>query len=159
MPTKFTKVIGQLRTVTTMRKNCLQSRGRDMLIPWEYVPILEYIRKNSGCMQVDIAKSMQVTPSAVTQSTKKLESLGLIEKKTDMDNLRVKKMYITDKGNETLHRGTQIFDEVDTVMFNGFSDDDIASLCELLDRINKNILSHNPDMGDETKNQWEFKRR
>jgi DNA-binding MarR family transcriptional regulator len=109
-------------------------------------------------MQIDIAKSMQVTPSAVTQSTKKLESLGLIEKKTDKDNLRVKKMYITDKGKKTLQRGTQIFDEVDTLMFNGFSDDDITSLCELLDRINKNILSHNPDIGDGAKIQWEFKK-
>jgi DNA-binding MarR family transcriptional regulator len=158
MPTKFTKIIGQLRNAETLRKNCLQGFAANMPIPWEYVPILDYIRQNSGCMQVDIAKSMQVTPSAVTQSTKKLESMGLIEKKTDKDNLRVKKMYITDKGKETLNRGTQIFDEVDTLMFNGFSDDDITSLCELLGRINKNILSHNPDIGDETKIQWEFKK-
>jgi DNA-binding MarR family transcriptional regulator len=158
MPTKFTKIIGQLRTATMLRRNCLQSFAADMVIPWEYVPILDYIRQNSGCMQADIAKSMQVTPSAVTQSTKKLESMGLIEKKTDKDNLRVKKMYITDNGKETLQRGTQIFDEVDTLMFNGFSEDDITSLCELLDRINKNILSHNPDIGDGAKIQWEFKK-
>lgn len=157
MPTKFTQLVGKLQYVAILRRNCLQDLGSEIGISWEYVPVLEHIKKFPGCMQVDISKKLNITPSAVTQSTKKLESAGLIEKKTDPDNLRVKQMYITDKGVQMLMSGTQVFDMVDNFIFDGFSDEETDCLSRLLDKINGNISAHISGDGDKIKIPWEFK--
>lgn len=157
MPTGNTASVSKILLLTTLRKNCLQKIGDDMGIAFEYVPVLEYIRQHAGCMQVDISKKLKITPSAITQSTKKLESQGLIEKVTDSKNLRAKKMYITDKGIETLKLGTKIFDKIDEIMFEGFSDTETKELNGYLDRINAKLTEFSKSKVDEGHLPWEFK--
>lgn len=157
MPTEFTHIVGEMQKLMLMRKKYLQSFSAEMGIAWEYVPVLEHIRFNPGCMQADISKKLRVTPSAVTQSTKKLEAAGMIEKRTDKDNLRVKRMYITDKGIRTSEKGTQIFDEVDVNMFEGFTKEDISQLDKLLNRVCGNISEKISCCAEDIKPQWELK--
>ncbi len=108
-------------------------------------------------MQTEVSKAIGVTPAAVTQSTKKLEAAGFIEKKTNSDNLRIKQMYITGKGMKMLEKGTEIFDKVDNIMFSGFSGEESKQLSGLLDRINKNLTAYSPKNIDEGRLPWEFK--
>lgn len=157
MPTKFTNIVSKLSYLSLLRRSCLQQYATENDISWEYVPILQHIRKFPGCMQVDISKAVGVTPAAVTQSTKKLEAAGFIEKKMNSDNLRIKQMYITDKGINMLERGTEIFDKVDNIMFDGFSNAESEQLSGLLDRINKNLAAYSPKNIDEGHLPWEFK--
>ncbi len=156
MSTKFTSIVSKISCLGLLRRNCLQQYAAKTDISWEYVPILQQIRRFPGCMQVDIAKALGVTPAAVTQSTKKLEAAGLIEKKMNTDNLRIKQIYITDKGINMLERGTEIFDKVDNIMFDGFSDEESGQLRGLLDKINRNLAAYNPKNIDEGHLPWEF---
>lgn len=155
MPTKFTGAVSKMMYLNILRRNCLQHFAYEGGISWEYVPVLEHIKHFPGCMQADISKKLKVTAAAVTQSTQKLENAGLIEKKVDPDNLRVKRMYITEKGIEMLRQGTQTFDRVDSIMFQGFSDDEVMQLEGLLDRINKNMSDFKGNT-DENHMPWEF---
>ena len=142
MPTKFTGIVGELLHLNSARKNCLQQFPFADGMAWEYVPVLEYIKRNSGCMQADISKKMKVTAAAVTQSTQKLENAGFITKEIDPNCLRTKKMYITDKGLEALKNGSTVFDKVDNCMFKGFSDEELKTLEELLKRANDNMVEY-----------------
>lgn len=142
MPTKFTKTTGKLLRLPALRRQCMQNYNHEMGIAWEYVHVLEYIKAHEGCMQTDISKKMNVSSAAVTQSTKILENAGMIKKKIKKDNLRVKQMYITEQGIETAKRGTEIFDNIDAVMYDGLTDEDIEKLENLLDRISQNLENH-----------------
>ncbi len=142
MPTRYTKTTGRLLNLPILRRQCLQIYNHKMGIAWEYIPVLEYIKTHPGCIQADISNKLNVTPAAVTQSTKSLESAGLIEKKIKKDNLRVKQMYITEQGIAAAKRGTEIFDNIDSVMYDGLTDEDIVNLETLLDRVSQNLKNH-----------------
>ncbi len=156
MATKFTETVSKLIYLRILRRQFLNQCIKGSELSWEYVPVLEYIRQNPGCIQVDIANKLKITPAAVTQSTKKMEHAGFIEKKINEDNLRIKQMYITDKGVTALGYGTEIFDKTDNIMFDGFTDEDVRQLGGLLDRINKNIAAHNAENIDEKHLPWEI---
>lgn len=155
MPTKYTGIISKILSMTLLRKNYLLKIADNTGIALEYVPVLEYIRHNPGCIQNDIAKKLRLTPSAITQSTKKLEGLGFIKKNFDSDNLRIKKLYITDKGIDMLKAGTDIFDDIDGIMFRSFSDDELDLFEKYIDRIRQNIISEDPEV-KENHLPWEF---
>lgn len=155
MPTRFTKIVSKLQYLMILRRNCLQ-RAAENRISFEYVPVLEHIRRNPGCMQIDISKKLKITPAAVTQSTKKLESAGLIRKEMDEENLRIKHMYITDSGVEMLNYGTQIFDKIDLEMSEGMTDEEITQLAFLLDKVIHNLEESNFENIDERHLPWEF---
>ncbi|MCH5212435.1 MAG: MarR family transcriptional regulator [Oscillospiraceae bacterium] len=139
MPTKFTSTVAKLFELHDTRKAYLQSLVGELGMAWEYVPLMEHIRTFPGCMQADISKKLKVTAAAVTQSTQKLEKQGLIKRIVDEDNQRAKKLYLTEKGLETLTRGTAIFDHTDKVMFKDFSDAEQTELMMLLDKLINNI--------------------
>jgi DNA-binding MarR family transcriptional regulator len=140
MPSQFTDIIGKLYRLSSMRKSFLQGYAQNNGVAWEYVPILEYIKKSPGCIQVDISNKLGITAAAVTQSTKKLEALGLIRKETNKENLRIKQLYITEKGTLTLSNGTRIFDMTDKLMFNNFTESETNELRRLLDKATANLI-------------------
>ena len=139
MPTKFTETVAKLFELQDARKAYLQSFVGELGMAWEYVPVMEHIKTFPGCMQADISKKLKVTAAAVTQSTQKLEKQGLIKRIIDEENQRAKKLYLTEKGLETLIKGTAIFDNIDKVMFENFSETEQADLMRLLDKIINNI--------------------
>ena len=143
MPTRATDIVSKIIYFTILRKNCLQRLGDKIGVSFEYVPVLQHISNNPGCIQADISNKLKITPSAVTQSTKKLETAGLIKKEFDSNNLRIKKMYITDKGEKMLENGKRI------------SDEEINQLNLLIDKVNKNISAYSPNL-DEKHLPWQF---
>ena len=148
MPTKYTPIMEKIMVLTAKRRSVLHRMAAEKDVFWEYVPVLEYIRANPGCMQVDISKKLKLTPAAITLSTKKLESLGLIEKRTDSDNLRIKMLYMTEKGTAMLREGTHIFDTADKMAFEDFTDEEAELMKKMLDKAIKNISAYNTENKD-----------
>lgn len=70
MPTRATDIVSKIIYFTILRKNCLQRLGDKIGVSFEYVPVLQHISNNPGCIQADISNKLKITPSAVTQSTK-----------------------------------------------------------------------------------------
>ncbi|NLK67626.1 MAG: winged helix-turn-helix transcriptional regulator [Clostridiaceae bacterium] len=101
--------------------------------------LLEFISKNEGCTQAQAAKHLMITPASVALSTKRMEKSQLIEKKTDPNNLRCNKLYITEKGKKLSETLRKTFDEFDRGMFKGFEESELITLTNYLDRLIDNI--------------------
>lgn len=104
--------------------------------------ILEYLIKNPGCTQVELANYLMVTPASVTLATQRLEKAGLITKAAHSDNLRCKELFITDKGRENYEYNLQVFKKIDKILFCGFSESDIEQFTQTLERITENALKN-----------------
>lgn len=109
-------------------------------------PILNYIAKNEGCTQVDIAKALYISPASVAISTKRLQKAGLIQKEVDENSLRKNRVTVTEEGREIIQQCRQIFAQLDNMMFRGFAEDDMEALKGLLARMVYNLA------GEEGKN-------
>jgi len=103
------------------------------------LPVMEYIIRNEGCTQREIADMLKVTPASIAISTKRLQKAGLIQKKTDDSNLRRNKLYATQMGVEMSRKCRNRFDEIDKKLFAGFDDHELMAMKDYLDRMIRNL--------------------
>lgn len=136
---QYRDIVIRFEKLHLMRRIIRQKTTIDFPMHPGQLHLLEFINKNKGCTQAEVAEHLMISPASVAVSTKRMEKAGLIEKKVAEDNLRCKRLYITDKGRKLSERCREAFDEFDKVMFGGFSEDDLGTLKNYLDRLLDNV--------------------
>ena len=101
--------------------------------------VLEYLLSNNGCIQKQIAENCQIESASATVLLSKMEKDGLIERKSLNNNRRCLHVYLTDMGRERALSTKQILYNLDQYALDGLSEDEIKTLLELLDKVNKNL--------------------
>ncbi|MGB4440441.1 MAG: MarR family winged helix-turn-helix transcriptional regulator [Sedimentibacter sp.] len=142
MNNKFLGVIGRLEKLSILRRIEANKISAEAGLYLGQLPILEYIIHHNGCTQKEIADIMSVSPASIATSTKRLQKSGLIKKQTDEENLRKNMLSVTEKGYEISKKCRESFDEFDKKLFNGFSDEELLSAKEHLDRLISNISNN-----------------
>ena len=99
-----------------------------------------YLNHHPNCSQVEIARELEISPAAVAVSLKKLESGGYITRETTESDSRTHRVTITQKGRSVIERSEQMFWETEKAMFEGFSEEEMQSLQQFLERIYENLL-------------------
>ncbi|PAE16500.1 MarR family transcriptional regulator [Virgibacillus sp. 7505] len=97
------------------------------------------IVENPGIIQEKLAEMIKVDRTTAARAVKKLEINGFIEKKNDEQNQKIKKLFPTEKGEQVNHFIRRENDHSDKVALAGLSDQEVASLYNLLQRVRKNI--------------------
>ena len=103
--------------------------------------MLEFIEKNDGCTQAEVAEDMQVSPASVAQSLKRMEAAEFIKRDACKGNLRANSLHITEKGVEAAKNCRLVFDELESSMLAGLSAEEREQFSELLDRLIRNLES------------------
>ena len=107
--------------------------------------MLYFISKDEETLpsQKELAQRLKISPAAVATTLKKLETDGYVERCRAHDgcDCRANEISITDKGRRALTDTEKYFRYVDTTALCGFSDDELDTLCSLLDRIQDNLHS------------------
>lgn len=75
-------------------------RERDLSHQQSFV--LGYLTKTPGAIQRDIAEMTRTTPASVSSLLRGLEQRGLVERRTDPENERSKRVYATAAGIELI---------------------------------------------------------
>ena len=88
--------------------------------------------------QKELADHLDVTPAAVTCALKKIESDGYIERTLGHDN-RYNELRITEKGKELVNLSKQMFSDADRAMFDGFTEDELATYISCMEKLQANI--------------------
>ncbi len=112
------------------------------------LPVLEFIKRNRGCTQKDIADALQVTPASIALSTKRLQRAGLVEKRVDETNLRRNMLYVTPKAEEVSCVCREKFDAIDAVMFRDLSEAELDWFDTLMTRMIENLTNEYHIEGD-----------
>lgn len=105
------------------------------------MPILEYIGQHENCTQREVADFVRVSAPSIATSVKRLQKAGLIEKRSDLNDLRSNRLSITEKGRRLTAACRQSFDQIDQLTFSGFSQDELAQLYDYLERLIGNLTS------------------
>lgn len=101
--------------------------------------VLEYLLANDGCIQKQIAQNCQIESASATVLLSKMEKDGLIERKSLNNNRRCLHVYLTDMGREKALSTKEILSNLDQYALDGLTEDEIKTLLELLDKVNKNL--------------------
>lgn len=104
--------------------------------------ILMELSENEYHSQKEIAAAMKVSTATIAIALKKLEKNGYINKITDEEDNRLNIIVITEKGRNVIEMSRQLFDDIHSTMFAGFSYEEKINFVNMLDRIEDNLLRY-----------------
>ncbi|WP_066253035.1 MarR family winged helix-turn-helix transcriptional regulator [Neobacillus drentensis] len=97
------------------------------------------ICENPGIIQEKLAEMIKVDRTSAARAIQKLEMNGFIEKKEDLHNKKIKKLFPTEKGKHVYPFIRRENDYSNMVALEGFSEIEIDTIFNLLQRVRKNI--------------------
>lgn len=97
------------------------------------------ICEHPGIIQEKLAEMIKVDRTTAARAIKKLEIQGLIEKKNDDNNKKIKKLFPTDKGEKIYPFLMKEGEYSNRVALSGFSQEETDIIYNLLQRIRKSI--------------------
>jgi DNA-binding MarR family transcriptional regulator len=84
-------------------------------------PILFMLWEKDGLTQKDIAEESKLKPSTVTVMLRRMEKAGLLRRETDPKDLRVSRVYLTEKGKNIKKDVEEIKLTLENDCFSGFT--------------------------------------
>lgn len=97
------------------------------------------ICEHPGIIQEKLAEMIKVDRTTAARAIKKLEMTGFIEKKNDESNKKIKKLFPTAKGENVYPFIKREHKHSNHVALDGFSESEVESLYNLLQRVRKNV--------------------
>lgn len=137
--TKLSRAIEMMIRTDHMHKALIDSRVRDIGIHrTQHRILMRLARCEKLPSQKELAEHLDITPAAVTGTLKKMEQDGYVERTLGQDN-RFNELRITEKGRELVNESRKIFSEVDSSMFDGFTDEELDTYIFCLEKLQANI--------------------
>ncbi|WP_395760614.1 MarR family winged helix-turn-helix transcriptional regulator [Bacillus sp. 3G2] len=97
------------------------------------------ICENPGIIQEKLAEMIKVDRTTAARAIKKLKINGFIDKKDDEHNKKIKKLFPTEKGKNVYPFIKKENDYSNMVALNGFTEVEMETLFNLLQRVRGNV--------------------
>jgi DNA-binding MarR family transcriptional regulator len=97
--------------------------------------VLNLVDAAEGRSQQEIARAVQAPPSRMVGFVDELERRGLVERRADPDDRRVRALYLTPAGREALARGREVARRHEAELTAGLSEAERERLVELLRKV------------------------
>lgn len=126
--------VSRLRRVVVDR--ALKPRGITRSQWW----ILAFLSRRDGMTLTALATDLDLTKVAVGKFIDRMEAVGLVERRSDQLDARVKRVYLTRKGTKLVGTIRESVDSVEANIVNDIGDEDLATAGSVLVRIKKNLM-------------------
>ena len=103
--------------------------------------IMRELAREDGCSQLELVHRTHLKPPTVSVTLKRLESEGLVERKSDPIDQRVTRVFLSEQGREHSRRVRERLKDLDAELMQGFSEEETQQLLLFLARMRDNILS------------------
>lgn len=94
------------------------------------------------CTQTELAERMDISPSAVAVTLKKLEKGGFVERESQKQDNRSNQILLTERGQRVVDQSIEIFQELDNQLFAGFSEEELDCLDGMFRRMFENLSGY-----------------
>lgn len=127
--------------VSRMRRTFFDQALRPMGITRAQWWALDNISRHAeeGMIQTELANILETGKVSVGGLIDRLEESGLVYRKPDRTDRRVKRIFITDKGYEMLDQIAVVGDELDRLVFADISDAELGTASDVISRVKQNI--------------------
>ncbi len=103
-------------------------------------PILFVLWEQDGRTQREISERLMSTPATVTVILQRMEKSGFIIRKPDRHDLRVSRVYLTDKGKEIRSAVEDTLKDLEAQTFANFNTEELALIRRFFIQIKENLL-------------------
>jgi DNA-binding MarR family transcriptional regulator len=127
--------------VARMRKTIFDQAVKEMGITraqwWALSNLSRH--KTEGMNQSDLARALNVGKPTIGGLIDRLTEKGMVERRSQGDDRRVKNIYITDHGYDLIHYMSPIAASLNTVFLEGINEKDIEVAEAVLQRLKENL--------------------
>jgi DNA-binding MarR family transcriptional regulator len=102
--------------------------------PREFL-LMRFVAASDGQSQQALAERLAVPPSRMVALVDHLEDAGLVERRPDPEDRRVRGLYLTRKGRGVLKRASEVAIEHETRLCAGINRDEREQLIDLLQKL------------------------
>ena len=142
---QLTRAVDMMIRTDHMHRAMIDGRAKEIGIHRTQHRILMHLARHGYLpSQKELAEHLDITPAAVTGALKKIEQDGYIERTLGKDN-RYNEIRITEKGRAVVKQTRRLFSEADFSMFDGFSEEELATYIACLEKLQENIKRHSGD--------------
>lgn len=136
---KLSRAINMMIKTDHMHRHLIDSKiGVLGLHRTQHRILMHLARHDKLPSQKELSDHFDITPAAVTGAIQKLEQQGYVERSLGQDN-RYNELRITEKGRELVEKTRMLFCEVDSSMFEGFTDEELDTYISCLEKLQANI--------------------
>ena len=136
---KISSAVNIMIKTDRMHKHLLESEVSKIGLHRTQHRILMHIARHGKLLsQKSLAEHIGITPAAVTGLLKKLEQDGYVERVQGDDN-RYNEVKVTELGKRVVEDSFKMFSQLDTSLFEGFSDSELDGYIRCLTKIQENI--------------------
>lgn len=101
--------------------------------------ILRQLWPAEGLTQSDLAERLCIQAPTVTKMLQRMEQTDLIERRSDPDDQRVSRVYLTDQGRALLEPYEEVWAKLEQYVVDGLSVEERALLRRLLMQVRDNL--------------------
>ena len=101
--------------------------------------LLSALCKAEGMTQTELAECLMIQAATVTNSLRRLERDGIVERNTDLEDKRISRVYLTDKGRELINLVEEKWKKLEEQTFNNLSPEERILLRRLLLQAYQNL--------------------
>ncbi len=136
---KYGPIVFRLKVLSTLQKIEHRNKLDKINLHIGQPMMLQLILDNPGITQFELSQKMNVTPASIATSSKRMEKQGYLTKEEDPNNLRCKRLYITELGKSLALEARKRIDEIDQKMFKGISEEELETLTNIYDKLIINL--------------------
>lgn len=108
------------------------------LKPWQ-AGMLFALHHNSGLSQRELAKTMRLTPPTITSGIQKMEKQELIERRSDKQDQRIMRLYLTEKAENCIEQIQDVVRQMEEMLVQGFTIEEKILLKRFLLQMRENL--------------------
>lgn len=105
--------------------------------------VISFLSHRDGMTQTALASDLELTKVAVGGLLARMESAGLVERRADATDARVRRVYLTRKGASMIDRIRKLADPIEAEMLAPIGDEALESTLQTLTAIRQRLLDAN----------------
>jgi len=113
--------------------------------------LMRFVDASHGQSQHALAERLQIPPSRMVALVDRLEEMGLLERRPDPDDRRVRGLFLTRRGRSVLEKAGKIAIDYETQLCAGINREEREQLIDLLQRLQvtqTELRGVHPGMGE-----------
>jgi DNA-binding MarR family transcriptional regulator len=103
-------------------------------------PVLQALWEQEGLMHTELARRLHVQPATITKMLKRMEKAGFIERRPDLEDQRVSRVYLTDAGRGVRADVQHVWRQLEDEAFAGFTPEERVQLRHFFLHIRTNLI-------------------
>ncbi len=134
-----------VKDISRLMRRRFDARAREIGVTRAQWHTMFVVLRNEGINQGGLAEQMEIEPITACRMIDRLEDAGLLERRHDPDDRRVRRIYLTEAARPLIDQLEIIGAEVTENALAGLSPDEREKLSEILGKIRSNLAPNDSE--------------